>query len=163
MAIHEEYIDPIDEELLRQRAAPQEVFLEKAIQEEMMQEETVRLMPIREDFPEAGVALKGGESDGYEYKTSFAGSSLKHSYQMIRAFLEEEGYGEIPIPKDEQELMYFRLQTRNKQILLFEENGYVHNPIKIVFPTNRRNKRTLILCLYNESDPNHLLKFHRKI
>ena len=81
---------------------------------------------------------------------------------MIKAFLEEQGYGEIPIPKDEEELKLFRLQTRNKQILLFEDNGYVHNPIKILFPPNRRNKRTLTLCIYNEADPEHLLKFHRK-
>ena len=47
------------------------------------------------------------------------------------------------------------------RILLFEDNGYVHNPIKILFPIDRRKKTTLILCVYNESDPEHLLKFHR--
>ena len=103
-----------------------------------------------------------GESDGYEYKTTFAGSNLKHSYEMIKAFLQEQGYENVPIPKNVDELKLFRLQTRNKQILLFEDNGYVHNPIKIIFPSNRRNKRTLTLCIYNEADPDHLLKFHRK-
>ena len=117
---------------------------------------------IREDFPTSEEGYMGGESDGYEYKTTFAGSNLKHSYEMIKAFLQEEGYENVPIPKTEEELKLFRLQTRNKQILLFEDNGYVHNPIKILFPPNRRNKRTLTLCIYNEADPEHLLKFHRK-
>ena len=80
---------------------------------------------------------------------------------MICQFLEEEGYGDIPRPKDAKELQLFRLPTRNKQILLFEENGYVHNPIKILFPVDGRKKKTLILCIYNEADPEHLLKFHR--
>ena len=116
---------------------------------------------MREDFPAAGSDYMGGESDGYEYRTVFAGSSLRHSFKMIRAFLKEQGYGEVPLPKDTEELLLFRLPTRNKQILLFEDNGYVHNPVKILFPIDRRKRTTLILCIYNENDPDHLLKFHR--
>ena len=118
-------------------------------------------MPLRDNFPEANSEYLGGQSDGYEYKTIFAGSSLQHSFEMIRLFLEEEGYKEVPLPKDAEELALFRLPTRNKQILLFEDNGYVHNPIKILFPLDRRKRNTLILCIYNEQDPKHLLKFHR--
>lgn len=103
----------------------------------------------------------GGESDGYEYRTIFAGSNLEATYAMVRQFLKEEGYGEVPVPGNAEELKLFRLPTRNKQILLFEDNGYVHNPVKILFPIDRRKKSTLILCLYNEKDPQHLLKFHR--
>lgn len=102
----------------------------------------------------------GGESDGYQYRTVFAGSSLEHTYEMVRQFLREEGYGDLPLPKNGAELDLFRIPTRNRQILLFEDNGYVHNPIKILFPPDRRKRTTLILCVYNESDPDHLLKFH---
>ena len=119
-------------------------------------------MAIRENFPPEGEEYMGGESNGYEYKTVFAGMSLKHSYEMIQAFLKEEGYEDIPLPKDAEELSLFRIKTRNKQIILFEDNGYVHNPIKIIFPVNRRNKRTLILHIFNDADPEHLLKFYRK-
>ncbi len=125
-------------------------------------EEAIEKQPIKERFPLAGEAYMGGESNGYEYKTIFAGMSLKHSYEMVQAFLIEEGYAGIPLPKDAEELSHFRLKTRNKQILLFEDNGYVHNPIKILFPSNRRNKRTLILSICNEQDPEHLLKFYKK-
>ncbi len=118
-------------------------------------------MALREDFPEFGSDYLGGESDGYEYRTVFAGARLQQSYDMIRQFLKEEGYGDVPLPKDAQELELFRLPTRNKQILLFEDNGYVHNPIKILFPADRRKRSTLILCIYNEQYPDHLLKFHR--
>ncbi len=118
-------------------------------------------MALREDFPPADTDYLGGYSDGYEYRTIFAGSKLEHSYAMVRQFLKEEGYGDLPLPRDAAELERFRLPTRNKQILLFEDNGYVHNPIKILFHNDRRKKSTLILCIYNEADEQHLLKFHR--
>jgi len=130
--------------------------------QQLFMKEDLQKKSIKEHFPANGEVYIGGESDGYEYKTIFAGMSLKHSYEMVQAFLKEEGYGAIPLPKDAAELAMFRLKTRNKQILLFEDNGYVHNPIKILFPSNNRNKRTLLLCIYNEQDPEHLLKFHRK-
>ncbi len=116
---------------------------------------------MRENFPAAGFDYLGGESDGYEYRTVFAGSSLESSYRMIQEFLREEGYQDVPLPKSAEELILFRLPTRNKQILMFEDNGYVHNPVKILFPMDRRKRTTLILCIYNEQDPKHLLKFHR--
>ena len=118
-------------------------------------------MGLRENFPEPGSNYLDGVSDGYEYKTVFSGRSLDASFEMIRQFLKEEGFGEVPLPKDTEELLLFRWPTRNKQILLFEDNGYVHNPVKILFPLDRRKKNTLILCIYNEKDENHLVKFHR--
>lgn len=118
-------------------------------------------MALREEFPPAGSDYLGGESDGWEYKTVFAGTKLEYTYEMVRQFLIEEGYENIPLPQNAEELKLFRLNTRNKQILLFEDNGYVHNPIKILFPIDRRKKNTLILCLYNETVENHLLRFHR--
>lgn len=118
-------------------------------------------MALRKDFPPPGTDYLGGESDGYEYRTVFAGSSLQATYEMVRQFLREEGYTDIPLPRNAEELNLFRLPTRNRQILLFEDNGYVHNPIKILFPVDRRKRSTLILCVYNEEDPEHLLKFHR--
>ena len=120
-------------------------------------------MALREDFPPAGAEYLGGESDGYVYRTVFAGSNLEQSYQMIRQFLQEEGYADLPLPADVEELKKFRLPTRNKQILLFEDNGYVHNPIKILFPVDARQKRTLILEIYNEAAERHLLRFHRRL
>lgn len=120
-------------------------------------------MALRDDFPPAGSDYMGGESDGYEYKTVFSGSSLEKSYAMVCRFLEEEGYADVPLPRDARELSLFRISTRNRQILLFEDNGYVHNPVKIIFPTDSRKRSTLILCLYNESDPKHLLRFHRRL
>lgn len=118
-------------------------------------------MALRASFPPEGSDYLGGYSDGYEYRTTFAGTSLEASYAMIRQFLQEEGYQDIPLPKDAEELLLFRLHTRNRQILLFEDNGYIHNPVKILFPIDRRKRNTLILHLFNENDPRHLLKFHR--
>lgn len=119
---------------------------------------------IKDKFPSEEEAQElGGESDGFIFKTAFAGATLENSYDMIKAFLLEQGFTKIPLPKDAKELIKFKLSTRNKQILLFEENGYIHNPIKILFPINNRNKRTLFLEIYNENAPNNLLRFHGKM
>lgn len=131
-----------------------QIFVASYLQEEAK-------VQLRQQFPEAGTDYMGGHSDGYEYRSVFSGVNLAQSYEMIRAFLQEEGYGDVPIPKDVQELELFRLPVRNKQILLFEDNGYVHNPVKILFPADRRKKSTIILCLYNVEDSRHLIKFHR--
>lgn len=117
-------------------------------------------VPIRVKFPKDDEEYMGGYCDGQVYKSFFAGSSLQQSYEMILSFLQEEGYGDLPFPKDYKELLKFRLTTRNKQVLLFEDNGYIHNPVKILFPLDRRKKNVLELCLYNESDEHHLLRFH---
>lgn len=118
---------------------------------------------IKEEFPEKGSEYVGGESDGIVYRSVFGGASLQYSFEMIRQFLIDEGYKDVPLPADATELEKFKLPTRNKQILLFEDNGYVHNPVKILFPMDGRKKRTLILEIYNENVENHLLRFHRRL
>ena len=121
-------------------------------------------MLIRENFPSNDEAVcTGGESDGFVYRTSFSGATLEKSYDMVLQFLEEQGYGNLPVPTNVEELQFFRLSTRNRQILLFEDNGYVHNPIKILFPNDSRKKNTLVLEIYNENAPTHLLRFHGKL
>ena len=120
-------------------------------------------MALRDNFPPPDSDYLGGESDGYVYRTIFGGSSLEVSYGMIKQFLLEEGYKNIPVPENAKELKLFKLSSRNKQILLFEDNGYVHNPVKILFPLDGRKKNTLILELYNELAPRHLLRFHNKL
>lgn len=117
---------------------------------------------MRQDFPPEGSDYLGGTSDGLVYRTVFSGGSLKHTFEMVRQFLMDEGYAEIPLPNSVEELAKFKLATRNRQILLFEDNGYVHNPVKILFPTDGRQKKALILEIHNEHAPGHLLRFHRR-
>jgi hypothetical protein len=116
-------------------------------------------VPIREVFPEAGATDKGGVSDGWEYRTVFGGGRLATTYALLRQFLIEEGYGDVPVPTDADELQLFRRQ-RTPQLQLFPERGYVHNPVKILFHPDKGQRNTLILCLYNEQAPDHLLRFH---
>lgn len=115
---------------------------------------------MRDDFPPAGSDYMGGSCDGWEYKTTFGGTTLEQNYEMLRHFLQEEGYGDVPLPANTDELMRFRLPMREQQVLLFEETGYAHNPIKILFFPGRRYAHKLILCIYNEQSPGHLLRFH---
>lgn len=120
-------------------------------------------MALRDEFPPAGTEYLGGHSDGLVYRTAFTAKTIEQAYEMVRRFLVEEGYGDVPLPEDAATLQKFRLRTRNRQILLFEDNGYVHNPIKILFPTDARRRCTLLLEIYNEKAPNHLLRFHGKL
>ncbi len=117
-------------------------------------------MPIREDFPEAGSDYLGGESDGWEYKTAFAGSNFEQTYHMVCQFLQEEGYGDIPLPSNAKDMLLFRTPGSHLQYDLFRQYGYFHNPIKILFPSSRRPSKRLLLCIYNENQPDHLLRFH---
>lgn len=116
-------------------------------------------VPMREQFPVAGADYMGGQSDGYEYRSTFAGSKLAYTYDMVREFLIEEGYGDIPLPETVEVLRLFR-QPRQAQLRFFEERGYIHNPIKILFPNPPRQRNSLTLVICNEKAENHLLRFH---
>lgn len=121
--------------------------------------ESEPMVPIRSFFPSADTEYLGGKSDGWEYRTVFAGGRLSTSYEMVVAFLNEHGYGDVPIPSDSEALKLFRRQ-RTPQLQLFPERGYVHNPVKILFHTEPRMRNALVLCLYNEQVEHHLLRFH---
>jgi len=116
-------------------------------------------VPMREQFPPADTAYMGGYSDGWEYRSVFSGSTLANSYAMVRQFLREEGYADVPIPADADELRLFR-RPRAKQLQLFGERGYVHNPVKILFHSDLKKRNVLILCVYNEQADGHLPRFH---
>ena len=118
---------------------------------------------IREEFPPAGSQYEGGISDGWQYQIKFGGSNLQTTLDMIISFLQEQGYGDVPIPTKAVDLLLFRLPTKHDQIVMFGDNGYVHNPLKILFMPNESRPKTLTLCLFNENYENHLLRFHGKM
>ncbi len=125
------------------------------------EEEPVK--PLRHAFPAAGTELHGGRCDGYCFRITFAGVKLERSYAMVRGFLTEHGYGELPLPADVAELRAFRLPPKLRhQLSLFGEDGYVHNPLKILFPPKDGKRGSLLLELYHERAPNHLLRFHQR-
>lgn len=115
--------------------------------------------PMREQFPPAGTEYMGGSSDGWEYRSVFAGAKLAYTYEMVKQFLREEGYGEVPLPDSVEDLRLFR-RPKAPQLQLFGERGYVHNPVKILFSHDPRQRNALILCVYNEKTEGHLLRFH---
>ena len=87
-------------------------------------------MPLRESFPNAGEAyLDVVSEDGWEYRIAFAGSRLADSFDMVRHFLHEEGYGDIPLPASAADLRLFR-RHRQPQMLLFNDiwiRGRLHH------------------------------------
>lgn len=119
-------------------------------------------MAIRDNFPPMGSKIFGGESNGLIYKTAFFGTTLAASYEMVVAFLNEQGYEDVIRPKDAEELKAFLAPPNNGVQGLFEQPCYAHNPIRISFVRGDRKRRKLELELYNEVAPNHLLRFHRR-
>ena len=118
---------------------------------------------IKEDFPPEGSQYEGGISDGWQYQIRFSGRNLQSSLEMIKSFLQEEGYGNVPIPQTTEELLHFRFPAKNQQLQLFGDTGYIHNPIKILFDSKESRLKTLTLCIFNENAEHHLLKFHGKM
>jgi hypothetical protein len=116
---------------------------------------------IKDEFPPEGSRYEGGISDGWQYQVRFRGANLQASLDMIKIFLQEEGFGDVPLPENADILLYFKLPSKKEQIILFKENGYAHNPIKILF--DARDAKALILCIFNINVNNHLLRFHGKI
>ncbi len=110
-----------------------------------------------------GSKFFGGESNGLVYKTSFFGTTLKSSFEMVISFLEEQGYSDIPRPNDAEELSAFLRPAANTTQGLFDQPCYAHNPIRISFVRGDRKRRKLVLELYNEVAPDHLLRFHQRV
>lgn len=130
----------------------------------MIQTEEINdIKKIRVEFPPNKSNHLGGISDGYRYRTVFGGTSLEQSYGMLRLFLEEEGYKNLPMPNGAEELKLFRHPPGRKAMKLFEEYGYVHYPIKIFFHPHLSKEHTLILYIYNEKTNRSLLNFHDRL
>jgi hypothetical protein len=121
-------------------------------------------MNLRTEFPVEPGEYEDGSSDGYCFHTCFSGATLEQSLGMVREFLKETGYGELPLPANAEELRMFKIPSRkNRQVCMFEDNGCVHNPIKILFSERPNQERLLRLEIYHEHAPNHLLRFHRRL
>lgn len=118
---------------------------------------------IRHSFPAAGEEREGGLSDGYCFRITFAAGKLDKTYEMVRTFLREQGYAGVPLPADAKELRHFRLPAKlRQQLSLFGEDGYIHNPVKILFPGKTGKRGSLVLEIYNEREAGHLLRFHNR-
>lgn len=114
-------------------------------------------------FPAAGQRYEGGYSDGYCYRIVFSSGRFETSFNLLREFLWEEGFKGVPLPRDTEELLRFRLPPRLRhQLSFFGDNGYVHNPVKILFPVTPGRRGELILEVYDRGHPEHLLRFHRR-
>jgi len=119
-------------------------------------------MALRHDFPPYGSRVLGGESDGLIYRTTFAGSSIEASLDMVRTFLQEEGYADIPLPSTGDEMLAFLRPEAGRPPSLFEEPSYAHFPVRLVLPRSDRRRRRIRCELHNEGAPDSLLRFHRR-
>ena len=70
-------------------------------------------------FPAAGQHYEGGYSDGYCYRVVFSSGRFESSFNLLREFLWEEGFKEIPLPRDTEELLRFRLPPKLRHQLSF--------------------------------------------
>ena len=119
-------------------------------------------MALRHNFPPYASRALGGESDGLRYRTTFAGSTMADTLEMVRAFLDEEGYGDVPIPAQAEDMLAFLRPAAGRPPSLFEEAEYAHYPVRLILPRTDRRRRQLRVELFNESAPDSLLRFHRR-
>ena len=119
-------------------------------------------MAIRHDFPPYGSEVLGGSSDGLVYTTTFQGTTLDDTLAMVRTFLTEEGYADVPLPGTAREMLAFLHPERGRHPHLFERPDYSHMPVRLLLPSRDRLRRKLIVELYNEAAPDYLLRFHRR-
>ena len=55
--------------------------------------------PMREQFPAAGTDYMGGSSDGWEYRSVFAGSKLAYTFEMVKqAVLDRQHMHGLNLP-----------------------------------------------------------------
>jgi len=104
---------------------------------------------LRYFFPKKGEDSEYGRaSDGMVVKLSFHKETIEAAYNELKAFLIAEGYEDIPIPKDADELSLFR----------DNESGYVtyeHKPVSISF--SAYHETALDLVIIDENYPNYIL------
>ena len=81
---------------------------------------------------------------------------------MVRQFLADEGYADLPVPNSADDLMAFLRPEEGCHPNLFADPGYAHAPVRISFPKRDRRRRKLVVSLYNEAAPDYLLRFHRR-
>jgi len=114
---------------------------------------------IREVFPPDGSQYEGGLSDGFVYEIRFTGKNNASTYQLLKSFLNEEGFSDVVLPNKVEDLLLFKFPPPSAQLSIFDEVGYFHYPIKIFFDSKERITRTFILRIYNEKTENSLLRF----
>ena len=53
---------------------------------------------IRKNFPKKEGHIEGGYSDGSRFQHDFIGETDEESLMMLRQFLDEQGFEDIPLP-----------------------------------------------------------------
>ena len=88
--------------------------------------------------------------DGWVCSFAFDGENEDESFSKLRSFLENEGFGDIPLPPSARRLFWDYLKP--------DDDGnfgtYVWHPIKIGIDWYQVNG--LILGIYNEDCPDHM-------
>ncbi len=118
---------------------------------------------IRESFPPDGSNYEGGISDGNVYQMRFTGKNNVSTYELLKSFLAEEGFGDVILPSKVEDLLLFKFPPVSTQLSIFGEAGYSQYPIKILFDTKERTTKTFIVSIYNEKAEQSLLRFYNRV
>ena len=103
---------------------------------------------IRNNFPKKEGHIEGGYSDGSRFQHDFIGETDEESLMMLRQFLDEQGFEDIPLPIAER-LWWDYFQPDSHGNL----GCFVWHPI-IVAPSSYGNNG-LALYIYNVESPEH--------
>ena len=94
--------------------------------------------------------VKNPPDDGWVYQTAFDGDTEEESFDNLRKFLQENGFGDIPMPQNARRLWFDYLRP--------DDNGnfvrFIWHPI--IISQSEYHKNGLVLSIYNEQIEDHL-------
>lgn len=93
---------------------------------------------------------KNKEGDNWMFNTGFNGYSSQETFEHLKTFLKENGYGDIPIPEDSRRLWRDYLQPDDDGI----QGSFIWHPIEILQHPYHVTGLQLNIC--NEFHPDHM-------
>lgn len=98
-------------------------------------------------FQKVGIADSNAKSSKWDYTRVFAGDTIEASYDSLKKFLLEEGFIQVILPKDTDELYLINRSEEGK--------SYQYGGISIEFYAY--DEKALVLRIANEDYPNRLI------
>jgi hypothetical protein len=102
----------------------------------------------KNNSPSKNNLFNSNTSDGWHFQVGFRDKSDEKIFSQVRAFLDENGFSDIPLPKTAERLWWDYLNPKS-----FSKGIYVYHPI-IISPSPY-HVDAIILSIYNENHPNH--------
>jgi len=104
---------------------------------------------IKNNFPAEMQQYRGGRSDGWLFLIDFWADTDEEVLKAVRAFLDEEGYSDIPLPPTAERLWWDYLRPNADE----KCRGFIWHPITIY--QSAYKDHAVQLHIFNVNYPDH--------